>query len=102
MIFVDTGAWIALTDKSDHYHLEANQIYAALKQRNPRFVTTDYIIDETVTRLRYDANHQVAVTFLDSINRSEETGFYDFFTLMKWCFRKLFRFFVTMIQRCCR
>ena len=33
-----------------------------------------YIIDETVTRLRYDANHQVAVTFLDRISRSEETG----------------------------
>ncbi len=51
MIFVDTGAWIALTDVSDQYHLEAVSIYTQLKQRKARFLTTDYVIDETVTRL---------------------------------------------------
>jgi len=51
MIFVDTGAWIALTDRSDHYHSQAKQIYARLKQQRMRLITTDYIIDETATRL---------------------------------------------------
>lgn len=74
MIFIDTGAWIALTDKSDQYHREAEQIYYQLKNKRERFVTTDYIIDETVTRLRYDTNHQIAVKFLDLINISEKTG----------------------------
>ena len=54
MIFVDSGAWIALTDTSDQYHDEATGIYATLKQQRMRFITTDYVIDETVTRLRYD------------------------------------------------
>jgi predicted nucleic acid-binding protein len=74
MIFIDTGAWIALTDKSDQYHHEAVQIYSKLKNKRKRFVTTDYIIDEAVTRLRYDTNHQIAVKFLELINISEKTG----------------------------
>ncbi len=31
-------------------------------------MTTDYVIDETVTRLRYDVHHAMAVQFLDFIN----------------------------------
>ena len=70
MIFVDTGAWIALTDTSDQYHEEAVGIYAILKQQRVRFITTDYVIDETVTRLRYDANHHIALEFLDAMTLS--------------------------------
>jgi len=37
MIFVDTGAWIALTDTSDQYHSEAIRIYAELKKQKEQF-----------------------------------------------------------------
>ena len=74
MVFVDTGAWIALADRSDQYHEEAKRIYARLKQDHIRLITSDYIVDETVTRLRYDSSHQHAVRFLDLIARAEEIG----------------------------
>ena len=74
MIFVDTGAWIALTDKSDRYHQDARAIYERLKLQRRRLVTTDYILDETVTRLRYDSGHSAAVRFLDRVGASERTG----------------------------
>ena len=74
MIFVDTGAWIALADRSDQYHDEAKRIYTSLKQQRTRFVTNDYIINETATRLRYDSSHPHAIRFLDLIARSEEIG----------------------------
>ncbi|MCP4701810.1 MAG: hypothetical protein GY862_33865 [Gammaproteobacteria bacterium] len=32
------------------------------------------MIDETVTRLRHDADHQTAIQFLDLIRLSEKTG----------------------------
>ena len=32
MIFVDTGAWIALSDQRDQYHGDAVAIYTQLKQ----------------------------------------------------------------------
>ena len=34
--------------------------------------TTDYVIDETVTRLRYDVSHPAAVEFIDAIEGAEE------------------------------
>jgi len=74
MVFVDTGAWIALSDKSDVHHLDAVAIYTRLKQRRERFLTTDYVIDETVTRLRYDAGHPIAVQFLELLEQSESAG----------------------------
>jgi predicted nucleic acid-binding protein len=48
MIFVDTGAWIAFSDRKDQYHAKATNIYAKLKQAQERFLTTDYVTDETV------------------------------------------------------
>ena len=72
MIFVDTGAWIAILNPNDQYHHEAIAIYRNCQQQKIRFLTTDYVIDETVTRLRYDTNHAIAVRFLSQIERLVE------------------------------
>jgi len=74
MIFVDTGAWIAVTDASDQNHRQAIKMYALLKKQQKRFVTTDYVIDETVTRLRYDAGHPSALRYLDLLAQAQEKG----------------------------
>ena len=74
MIFVDTGAWIAILNPNDQYHREAVAIYRYFQQQKTRFLTTDYVIDETVTRLRYDTNHSIAVMFLERIELLVETG----------------------------
>lgn len=74
MIFVDTGAWIALSDKSDQYHRDALSIYAGLSQGGEFLMTTNYVIGETVTRLRYDASHAVAVRFLNLMGKTEKAG----------------------------
>ena len=39
-----------------------------------QILTTDYVIDETVTRLRYDTNHSVAVAFFEFIRNAEIAG----------------------------
>ena len=74
MIFVDSGAWIALLNQRDQYHDDAVVIYNGLKQQRARLLTTDYVIDETATWLKYRANHSVAVQFLDLIESVEKTG----------------------------
>ena len=56
MIFVDTGGWIAILNRRDQHHQEAVTIFNKLQQQQMRLLTTDYVIDETVTRLRYDTN----------------------------------------------
>ena len=74
MIFVDSGAWIALLDRGDQYHSDAVAIYNDLMQQNTQLLTTDYVIDETATRLRYKVNHSIAVQFLNLIENSKATG----------------------------
>ena len=72
MIFVDSGAWIALLNRRDQHHDDAVVIYTTLKQQKVQLLTTDYVIDETVTRLRYDWNDSGAVKFLNFIERTKE------------------------------
>ncbi len=72
MTFVDSGAWIALFNVRDQLHSEARVIFNALQQQRERLYTTDYVIDETVTRLRYDVSHPAAVEFIDAIEGAEE------------------------------
>ncbi len=74
MTFVDTGAWIALSDRKDQNHSAALGVYGRLKQQRERLVTTDYVVDETITRLRYDLSHSAASQFIDLIEQVEKTG----------------------------
>ena len=74
MIFVDTGAWIAISNPKDQHHREAVTIYNRIQQQKIYFLTTDYVIDETATRLRYDTNHSLAVMFLDRIELLVQIG----------------------------
>ena len=73
MIFVDSGAWIAFLDQRDQHHDNAVAIYNDLRHQRTRLLTTDYVIDETATRLRYKANYSIAVQFLDLIENSKVT-----------------------------
>ena len=72
MTFVDTGAWIALFNGKDQYHADARAIYNELQRQRERLYITDYVIDEIVTRLRYDVNHSAAIEFLDAVERAEK------------------------------
>ena len=72
MIFVDSGAWIALSHRRDQHHADAVAVFNDLVQQDAQLLTTDYVIDETVTRLRYDWSHLGAVEFLDFIKRAKE------------------------------
>ena len=49
MIFVDTGAWFASLIPTDRDHASAT---AWLKENSSPLLTTDYVIDETLTLLR--------------------------------------------------
>ena len=88
MIFVDTGAWIAILNPNDQYHREAVAVYRHFQQQKTRFLTTDYVIDETVTRLRYDTNHSIAVMFLERIELLVETDVLTLVEINKDVFEK--------------
>lgn len=72
-VFVDTSAWVALMDKSDTRHLEAVEYYQKLILAKKPIITSDYVLSETFTRVRYDAGHPTAMKFHQLITEAEIT-----------------------------
>src|SRR5262249_30067161 len=65
---VGSGAWSALADAADEHHRAATEFVGQLDA--VFLFTTDYIVDETVTLIRFRLSHQAAVAFLRSVHRS--------------------------------
>jgi predicted nucleic acid-binding protein len=62
-VVVDTGAWIALLSRADQHAAAATERYRILAVEGARLVTTNYIVDETATRLRYGAGLDAALGY---------------------------------------
>lgn len=62
-VFVDSGAWIALIKRNDRMHALARRHYELLYAAGTALLTSNYVVDETVTRLRYDVGLQAARDF---------------------------------------
>ena len=61
--FVDTGAWLAMAVRRDQYHEAAAQYYRQLSSTRTRLLTSNYVLVETFTGIRYDDGHLQAVRF---------------------------------------
>ena len=51
-IFVDTAGWMACADESDPAHERARKARDAALEEGKILVTTDYVVDETLTLIR--------------------------------------------------
>jgi len=71
-IFVDTGAWVALANRSDRHHREAVEAFGDLQKRC-RFLTTNLVVAETYVLLRRTLGYAAAIAFLDAIEGSPKT-----------------------------
>ena len=70
--FVDTSAWIAYYDTGDRWHTVAREAMASLVDTRVTFVTTDYVLDETITLLLYHAGRHHALAFGDAVQQSRQ------------------------------
>jgi uncharacterized protein len=62
-VVVDSGAWIALLSRADQHAAAAKERYRTFSSEGVRLVTTNYIVDETATRLRYGAGLDAALAY---------------------------------------
>lgn len=69
-LFIDTGAFIALTDMSDENHQAANNFYIKVKEKGIKLVTTNFVVCETMNYLRAKVSHEVAVAFREGFKKS--------------------------------
>jgi predicted nucleic acid-binding protein len=72
-VLVDTGAWIALLSRTDQHAAAATNRYRDLSGEGARLVTTNYIVDETATRLRYGAGLDAALAFRRMLDDSAQS-----------------------------
>jgi predicted nucleic acid-binding protein len=68
---MDTSGFLALWDATDAHHSSAVRLQANLARSKRGFVTTDYVIDETVTLLLVRHSHAAASDFLETVGDSE-------------------------------
>ena len=69
-LFVDTGAWFALADKSDQHHSRAVKVYPKLLSSCHHLTTTNLVIAETYILIRHALGHRQAIRFLKNIAAS--------------------------------
>lgn len=69
-IFVDTSAFVALYNKNDQHHAAAAQYLGGLDHSAVALHTTNYIFDETLTRIRSQDGFQAARRFAEGFRRS--------------------------------
>ncbi|MBI5213142.1 MAG: type II toxin-antitoxin system VapC family toxin [Nitrospirae bacterium] len=66
-LFVDTSAWFALHDSKDQNHKEAVLKSLEIKKRKVELVTSEYIMDESITLIRHKVSHKASVVFGESL-----------------------------------
>jgi len=74
-VFVDTGAWVALANRKDGCHPAASSHFGKLLADKALLVTTNLVVAETVTRIRYDLGHPAAGKFLTLLDGAVEAGY---------------------------
>ena len=74
LVFIDTWAWLALANRKDAYHESAMKGYAEIKAEGCRLVTSDYVLDETITALFRSVIYRSAVKFIESLLAMIESG----------------------------
>lgn len=73
-IFVDTWAWYALADTADTDHILAQLANEQLLADNYTFVTTNFVLAETLTLIRYKLHHTAAVQFRHMLQQLIQAG----------------------------
>ena len=73
-LFLDTSAFVAIEDTDDNNHQKSLELREQIREgKTPfrRLYTSNYIVDETLTLLRYHCGHRVAVTFRKTLEASK-------------------------------
>ena len=70
--FVDTGAFLALANQADQYHESAKKYLDELLASKPLLVTSNFVLDETYTRIRRKSGLKSAIAFGENIQASRQ------------------------------
>ena len=74
-VFVDTGGWISVQNTSDKYHLQGKAYFNMHLLGGTKLVTSNFVLDELITYLRYNIGFDAAEQCWDTIQESVSRGY---------------------------
>ena len=74
MVYADSGAFIALLWRRDRAHARVRDHYTALREAGDVLLTSDLVVSETATRLRFDAGLAAALAFRSLLEEAVAAG----------------------------
>ena len=69
-LFVDTAGWMACADSADPAHRRSCMARDAALEAGQALVTTDFIVDETLTLIRFRLGLDAAETWWEQVDGS--------------------------------
>ena len=60
----------ALADEDDRYHSVATPVYTELVQTKAQLFTSNFILSETYTLIRFKVGHQAAIEFMKPLDQT--------------------------------
>jgi uncharacterized protein len=63
IVFVDTGAWVAIADRNDQFSDEAGQLYKNLILKREQLFTSDLVLVETYNLLSQTIGSKTTISF---------------------------------------
>ncbi len=74
-LFLDTSSLLSVFDRSDDHHSVCSDLWKELfQERNYEPVISDYILDELMTRIRYEVSHAIALQVLTNLIQLVDRG----------------------------
>ncbi len=74
-LFLDSWGWLALGDEKDPLHSAALRCYGERRRVRGWIITSDYVLDETITRTFRRQPFQKAWAFMEALQESVAAGF---------------------------
>ena len=71
MLFIDTGAFIAKFLPDDQFHSKAVEIWSQLDRKQTKIVTSNFVLDETLTLLARRSSYAFAAEVAQALYSSE-------------------------------
>jgi predicted nucleic acid-binding protein len=92
LIFVNTSGWLALYNPNDPNHPAARMLWDDLRNQPVRFVTTDYVLDQVFTAMKFFGSLDAAQALNTVINN---TSLLRFFMTDSVIFERAWKVFVS-------
>lgn len=73
-VFVDTSAWVGFFSERDQYHEKASREMDRLGAQGRWLMTSDYVMAETITRMRQQVGLGEALKAWEELERGESVG----------------------------